>query len=156
MQTCPKYKLTPPFIVYCTIQFMLVALDHRLNVIECVPDSAGNDPGQQMVWMKEDSPHLHLFLFCFVLLCFAFSSLHFFCNLCHGLDCLRPFGLIRSCSQYHIVFYAFVLMCDIEIKFDMIWYESFKSQRLKRYKVPCATPAGSSDECHPSRKVSAH
>ena len=36
----------------------------------------------------------------------------------------QAFLAFKSCPQYHVVFFMLVvLLYDIEIKFDMIWYE---------------------------------
>ena len=59
-----------------------------------------------------------LCLFCKV--CFLLVSVY----ICWNLDFSQAFMAFWSCPQYHVVFLClFVLMYNIGIKFDMIWYD---------------------------------
>ena len=58
-----------------------------------------------------------------------------------GHDCLRLFGLLTmsSISCCVLCFYAFVLMYDIGIKFDMIWYDMIWYDMIWYDKKPFST-----------------
>ena len=64
-----------------------------------------------------------VFLCIFVCMCVKciFASLCIFVETFVRAWLSQAFLAFLSCPQYHVVFYAFVLMYDIGIKFDMIW-----------------------------------
>ena len=74
----------------------------------------------------------YVFLCIFVCMCVKciFASLGIFVETFVTVWLSQAFLAFWSCPQYHVVFYAFVLMYDIGIKFDIIYRINMKLSNL--------------------------